>query len=275
MLGHEDVVDRHVGAVVDIRVTRVAQRILAQLDGVGVVQAFSHFHAGFARCARAHDDGRGDGIGDVVEVTEHDARTAAVAQFTCQHAQGHRFRAAPLQRAQVGQRVAGRIVAVAMAVVGPARFQVHHDDVGELSARQDDRHVQGRAGEAAGVVLGGHAHAGRKIHPGNSSAGQRQARHERHRGQHASGRIHRIVAGQGGCAVMARARQHVAQGRLRENFLETDHVGVEQVDLPRRPFRLGVVLRRAQRFQVVIQFRPGGGKVADIECGKADFLLHN
>lgn len=157
---------------------------------------------------------------------------------------------------------------------------MHDDHVRELSARQDDLDVQGRAGEAAGIVIqdmavGRHAHAGGEIRPGNTGASQRQARHQRHRGQYASGGIHRIVAGQGGVAVMARARQYVAQGRLRENFLETDHVGVEQVDLPRRPLRLGRVLRRAQRFQVVIQFRPGRGKVADIECGKADFFLHN
>ena len=54
--------------------------------------------------------------------------------------------------------------------------------------------------------------------------------------------VSRLPLAAPGVAVVAGARQRLAQRSLRKNLLETDHVGIEQVDLARRPIELGFVL---------------------------------
>nr|GEU28654.1 hypothetical protein [Tanacetum cinerariifolium] len=281
-LRHQHVVDGGVVALVDVGVAHVAQAVAAPLDLVAVEQASAQFLAFHAGAAGAHDDRGGDRVGRVVKIAQHDARAAAVAVHgRQQRAQRHGFGAAPDQRAQVRLRVDQRIfAAVAVAVVGPLRFQVDHQHVDNALVGQHHLGVQRRAGKTVEVDIGvGQGGAVGKQHVGGRGRGQRQAGHQRHLRREP--RFARIGVGCGiesrqrGVAVARAVREHVAQGGHRKHFLQADHIGIELVELPGRPHDLGVVLLGRERGQIVVQFRAGLGKIANIESGKADFLRHN
>jgi hypothetical protein len=250
----------------------MAQAVLAALQLAGVVQAVA------AGGADAQHDAGGDGVGDVVEIAQHHPRAVVfAAQLRQEHAQGGGFGAAPDQRAQRGEREQLGIVAgVVGAVVGTARLQVHHHHVGHQAGPELDRRVQGRAGEALGVAVPGrHRDPGREIGKGGGGVGQRQARDQGDAGRQLVGARIGVETDVDRFAVAAGARQRLGQRGLREHFLEADHVGAQHVDLVCGPGDFRFVLFRRTRFQVLVQPRTRRGQVADIEGGKANFLLHN
>ena len=259
-------------AFVHDREAHVAQVVLVNVQARGVEHAF-----GQRRAFAQHDLG-GHGIGDVVEVAQHDARALLVARHVGeQHAQGGGLGAAPDQRAQAGEGVQVRVFAgVAGAVVGAPRLQVHHHDVDHDARRQFDLGVQRRAREAVRVAAAGrHGDVVREHRHRPRMAHHRQARDQRHARRQARRFRIGIEAQVDRLAVTAGARQHLAQGGLRKNLLEADHVGIEQVDLVRGPVQLGLVFLRRARREVLVAAHARRGQVIGVEGGKANFLLHN
>jgi hypothetical protein len=71
------------------------------------------------------------------------------------------------------------------------------------------------------------------------------------------------------------ARQCFRQRGLGKHLLEADHIGAQHVDLARGPGDLRFVLFGRAGFQVLVELGPGWRQIADVEGGKANFLLHN